>query len=95
MNMSIYNREYIERFQLRKAAGQYWLIDTKQAGMPYKQPLILNESGALIWCKAAEGTTPEEIAAALAEEYETEADEVLSDVKEVLRQVEAYAERQV
>ena len=34
-----------ERYQLRQAAGAYWLLDMEQ-GEQYKKPFMLNECGA-------------------------------------------------
>lgn len=35
------------RYQLRCAAGKYWLLDMEQDGETYRPPLMLNESGGL------------------------------------------------
>ena len=35
-------------YQLRYAAGIYWLLDMSQPGYPYRKPLPLNEMGAAI-----------------------------------------------
>ena len=37
------------RYQLRCAAGKYWLLDMEQDGETYRPPLMLNESGAYIF----------------------------------------------
>lgn len=37
------------KYQLRCAAGKYWLLDMEQDGEPYRPPLMLNESGAYIF----------------------------------------------
>lgn len=33
------------RYQLRCAAGKYWLLDMEQDGETYRPPLMLNERG--------------------------------------------------
>ena len=38
-----------ERYQIRKAAGVYWLLDMEQSGIEGRGCVMLNESGALIW----------------------------------------------
>ena len=38
-----------ERYQIRQAAGMYWLLDMEQPGIPYRQPVLLNETGAAFW----------------------------------------------
>ena len=37
------------RYQLRRAAGRYWLLDMEQEGVPYRRPLCMNEMGAAVW----------------------------------------------
>lgn len=37
-----------EKYQLRQAAGQYWLIDMEQSSENYCPPIGMNESGAII-----------------------------------------------
>lgn len=37
------------KYQLRYAAGLYWLIDMEQSGVPYISPVPLNEVGSKIW----------------------------------------------
>lgn len=53
---------------LRNAAGAYWLINLDQPGVPYKKPLKLNDSGALIWGLLTEGMTVDEMAARVADD---------------------------
>lgn len=36
-------------YELRKAAGLYWLLDLRQDGEHYKPPLAMNEMGAEIF----------------------------------------------
>ena len=36
------------RYQIRHAAGQYWLLDMHQEVEDYKAPIVMNETGALI-----------------------------------------------
>ena len=42
-------------YQLRYAAGQYWLLDMEQEGSPYKHPKNLNCVGAEIWKRMESG----------------------------------------
>ena len=68
------------RWLLREAAGIYWLIDTAQAGLPYRPPLKLNETGARIWRLLDSGLSAEEAAARIAAEEDVPSEEVLNDV---------------
>ena len=50
------------RYQLRCAAGKYWLLDMEQDGETYRPPLMLNESGAYIFRQYMAGNTADKIA---------------------------------
>ena len=63
-------------YQLRYAAGIYWLLDMSQPGYPYRKPLPLNEMGAAIWTMMEKGLDLEEISADLAAEYGISQEEV-------------------
>ena len=76
-----------ERYQMRHAAGQYWLLDMEQKPGKYKAPLALNETGAMILENFWEQGNPEAAAKALSEEYEIGMDEALADVTEFLGQL--------
>lgn len=76
-----------ERYQVRKAAGGYWLLDMWQEGLDYKNPVPLNETGAAIWGLLCQGKMPEQAAAEIAAEYGIEKEEVLSDVRQFLEQL--------
>ena len=75
------------RYQLRQAAGMYFLIDCEQPGMPYRRPMTLNEVGARIWELLAEGQEQDRIARILSEEYEADLSEVSEDVALFCRQL--------
>lgn len=79
--MSEWQKWDMSRYQLRHAAGIYWLIDMKQPGYPYKKPLPLNEMAARIWRMMGAGLSLEEISAILGEEYEVSSDEIGEDVR--------------
>lgn len=78
------------RYQLRYAAGIYWLLDTCQDGVPYKKPLPMNEMGAAIWKMMIRGHSREQIATALCQEYRTDRDVVLRDVEQFQAQLAEY-----
>ena len=57
-----------DRFELRRAAGLYWLVDLEQKGSTYHETMKLNEKGARIWSLMNEGKSYEEIAGLLSKE---------------------------
>lgn len=57
-----------ERYQLRQAAGAYWLLDMEQ-GEQYKKPFMLNECAAYIYRAYISGMSEDEIMQAFAKEY--------------------------
>lgn len=82
-------------YQLRKAAGIYWLIDMEQSGMDYHRPIPMNETGALIWKQACEGKTADAIAKALADCYSIPEEETLVDVQQFFDLLAAKGIRKV
>jgi pilus assembly protein TadC len=75
-------------YQLRYAAGKYWLLAMSQQGFAYRRPIALNESGARLWKLLAEGLDRREAAGRLAEEYGLAENEALRDVDSFIRQLE-------
>ena len=75
------------RYSLRYAGGIYWLLDCEQEGMPYKEPIPMNEMGAGIFEKMRQGYTTEEIVACICEEYEAEEAVVQQDVARFMEQL--------
>lgn len=73
-----------DRYIMRKAAGWYWLIDTKQSGMPYHAPLCTNELGARIWELQQQGKEKTEIISILCKEYEAQEELLTRDVEQFL-----------
>ncbi len=69
-----------ENYQLRKAAGLYWLIDMDQDGSEFHSPVRLNESGAFLWRLLERGMNREQLAEALCGEYELEKKNAEKDV---------------
>lgn len=69
-----------EGYQLRQAAGSYWLLNMNQKGIPYQPPVMLNEIGAKIWEKLKKGWTPENIAEDISKEYQILQTEAMEDV---------------
>lgn len=78
------------RYQLRHAAGMYWLLDTWQEGVPYKKPLTMNEIGADIWKMMVQGFDKEQVVKALCREYQVAQETVLQDVEQFQTQLLEY-----
>ena len=76
-------------YQLREAGGFYWLIDMSQSGKEYRQPLRLNETGALLLTGCYEGKTAKELAGELSERYGLPVEEMKKDVDVFLAQLVA------
>lgn len=74
-------------YQMRKAAGGYWLLDMGQTGLAYKNPVPLNETGAEIWELTEAGKTPEQIAEKFAKDYGIAKEEALADVRQFFEQL--------
>lgn len=75
-------------YQLRYAAGLYWLLDMEQSGVPYHRPLALNEVGADIWKLLAQGEEEEKIAEKLSAEYQVSPEAIREDIAQFRQQLE-------
>ena len=73
-----------KRYQLRHAAGRYWLLDMEQEGLIYKKPIELNECAALIWKLLEQGKTRDEIAEEIHEEYGISIEQAREDTKQLI-----------
>lgn len=76
-----------DRYQVRYAAGQYWLIDMQQSGRQYVRPVIINELGAAVWDGMKAGNTIEQISQILSKEFKVAAEEIQTDILEFIRQL--------
>lgn len=76
-------------YSIRKAAGSYWLLDMKQNGKDYKEPIELNESGARIWELASQGRDISFIAEYLVKQYGIGIEMAKEDVRQFLKGLEA------
>ena len=70
-----------EKYQLREAAGCFWLLDMEQDGRSFKKPVMLNQSGAAIWELLRGGKEPKQIAEYLKKTYDISGDEAEEDVR--------------
>ena len=69
------------RFQLRRAAGMYWLFDLYPEQETYRAPLVLNEIGAEIVIQLLHDKNDKDIANALHEKYGISTEEAVQDVQ--------------
>lgn len=77
------------RYQLRHAAGLYWLIDMEQKGVPFKRPVPMNEVGAVIWNMLQEGQR-DRIADRLCMEYQVSREQAAQDVEQFLKNLSRH-----
>ncbi len=80
-------------YQLREAAGVYWLIDMEQSGREWIRPIRLNETGAKLVIGLGEGRLPAELARDLAAEYGCGEEEALRDTDEFCAMLAAHGIR--
>lgn len=78
------------RYQLRYAAGQYWLLDTWQEGVPYRRPFTMNAVGADIWRMMEQGYSREQIVDVLSQEYQTSREVVEQDLEQFQAQLAKF-----
>lgn len=75
------------RYQLRTAAGKYWLMDMGQKAGNYRAPVAMNETGAMILEYFWKSGDTKEPAKVLSETYEIDLEEAQADVNEFLNQL--------
>ena len=76
-------------YQLRTAAGGFWLLNMEQKGVPYESPLSINSVGAEIWNHLQAGETAKTIVENLSKQYEISKDEIQEDVLAFCSQLKA------
>ena len=74
-------------YQLRAAAGEYWLLNMEQKGVPYQSPLSINSVGAELWKQLQAGKSTESIVTELSEQYEISKENIQEDVLAFLDQL--------
>lgn len=79
--------EINDRYQMRRAAGLYWLIDMDQNGVYWREPVAVNESGAYIWKHYRYLRSETAVAEELSRERGVPAQEALADVRCFLQQL--------
>lgn len=76
-----------EKYQLRQAAGCYWLLNMEQSGKDYIQPVVLNESGAEIWKRLQAGNTIAQIAEEFNRQFQIPLPEAVEDIRQFVCQL--------
>ena len=77
------------RYQLRYAAGLYWLLDMEQSDTSYVNPLPLNDGGAEIWQMLASGMSEDEVCEQLCEKFGLTPEQTRKDVHDFVEQLQA------
>lgn len=77
-----------EKYQLRYAAGEYWLLDMEQSGEHFIPPIILNRTGADIWQAWQRGNLEEQVIAMLCEKYALNREQAREDYEQFRYQAE-------
>lgn len=75
------------RYQLRKAAGLFWLVDMEQSGAERQEQIVLNESGAYIWRQYERLQSETAVAEVLSSEFGISAQEGLADIRQFFQQL--------
>ncbi len=88
--MEITQENSTGRYQLRFAAGVYWLLDMRQSPNAYKRPMSMNEMGAEIWRLLQKNHSIDEIAVILSKEYAADVTEIKEDIIQFHKQLNAY-----
>lgn len=77
-----------ERWQLRHAAGTYWLLDMEQRAGGRKAPFSLNAAGAELWKLLTDGVEEEAAADMLCSRYQLDKQSALRDVRDFIAGLE-------
>ena len=72
-------------YQLRHAAGRYWLLDMQQEGLDYRKPVVLNECAAFIWKRNDQGEPQEQIAQELQKTYGISMEQAREDTQQFIQ----------
>ena len=77
------------KYQLRYAAGLYWLIDMEQSGTSYIKPVPLNKGGAQIWKLIESGMSEAEVCRSLCDEFGISDEQAQRDLNDFVSQLKA------
>jgi len=74
-------------YQLRSAAGTFFLLSMNQKGLPYEKPLQLNRIAAELWILFLEGNKAEQVVNAMVQKYGVSEAEIREDMQLFCRQM--------
>lgn len=77
-----------DKFVLRRVAGEWIVLPVAEKTVNFNGMLTLNETGVMLWKLLQQGSTREELAQALTDEYDVTFEEALADVDEYLSKLE-------
>ena len=83
-----------EGFILRKVAGNHVVFPIGNSTVDFHGMLALNETGAFLWERIAEGAQKNQLCDALCAEYDISPDTALADVEDFIKKLtdEGYIE---
>ena len=67
---------------VRQVAGTWVVLPTNSDVLDFDGMLTLNETGLMLWRLLENGSSPEDMALALTQEYEVDREQALADVGE-------------
>ena len=73
-----------ENLVLREVAGTWVVLPIAEKVLDFNGMLSLNDTGVMLWKLLEKGSTREEMATALTEEFEVGYDQALTDVDEYI-----------
>lgn len=73
--------DILMKYQVRKAAGAYWIIDMEQKAFEFRKPVAINETGYEIFKMLEKGFDEEKTSEELALIYGISAEDAKADVK--------------
>lgn len=82
-------KESDKRYQLRYAAGLYWLINLEQSAADYISPVPLNDVGAEIFRRFERGMTEAEICKWMCEEFDISSEQAQEDIRDFITQLKS------
>lgn len=80
----------VSEYQLRGAAGKYWLLHMEQKGIPYECPLQFNAIAAEMWTMLEEEKNENQIVEYLTNKYKLSEEEMRTDFRQFCEQLEEY-----
>ena len=77
-------------YQLRHAAGVYWLLKVSPLSMQYCQPIMLNDAGAFLWRLIINQVDIDKMNQYFVQEYEIEQEEAKRDIEAFCDRLEQF-----